>query len=182
MSPGEQVQVKLAPGLGSWVDATVISVEPGCCGKGSTYLVQVRGRDAKLPARQVRRPRGVRAPQLAPAPKVARPKRNDQRVVGRGPLRFPKFRVWVKSKLCIFCHRESDDPHHYGTKGMGQTTDDTRLTPVCRKAHDALHHRRVDELCGGAGVESWAAAEVYIYRKQMDFVTEFLRFNDGVMS
>lgn len=181
--PGQAVEVKVGGSLGRWASGTVVHVDGGCCGQRATYHVQVEGRAAEVSDRQLRRPRRVDAAISVPPPR-SKPKRNDQVVIGRGPLRFPEFRRWVKTKPCIFCSRKADDPHHYGPKGTGQTTDDTRLTPVCRQAHDALHHRRLDELCGETLVaaEHWVQMEAYIYRRQVDLLTEYLRFHDGVMS
>lgn len=182
----EKVEVRIRSGqLGSWSPAMVVSVHADGCGvrRGPHYDVEtpngyVLGEVAE---RDIRRPRRKPLPSAPPAKrkrKAAKPLASQ----GRGPLRFPKFKAWVKKEPCIFCQQAADDPHHYGPKGMGQTTDDSRIVPVCRKGHDACHARRPDELCAFAlrGV-SWLEVEAHIYRKQVDLITEYLRLNGGVL-
>lgn len=190
---GQDVEVKVGGSLGRWVPGTVVG-ESLVDDRHTEYLVLANGAETHFREREIRRPRNVQVGGRAMAAvKKAKPKRNDQASTGRGPLRFPEYRRWVKTKPCLFCFANVVDPHHYGPKGLGQTTDDTRLTPVCRQAHDALHHRRVDELCrptaylrhadasfGPPVVDmehSWAIVEAHVYRVQGDVLAEFIRIH-----
>lgn len=209
-APGDPVDVKTGGSLGRWVPGgTVVRVDPRCCGQRTEYMVQVGGRNVTVKENQVRRPREVTPArsrdygrQAAPDgakvyPPKPKTKRRDRIEIGRGPLRLPAYRAWVKTKPCCFCFTKVVDPHHFGPHGMGQQTDDTRLTPVCRQCHDALHHRRVDELrkptayyrytetSKGRAIDmehSWAIVEAHVYRVQGDVLAEFLRMHGGQMS
>jgi hypothetical protein len=183
-TPGQEVEVKLGGSLGRWLPGNVIRFDAGCCGKLGEYAVAVEGRTVTVEGNRVRRPRNRSDSGLrTKAPPKAKAERS-----ARGPLRYPKFKAWVKAKPCIFCHRKADDPHHYGRKGTGQTTDDTKIVPVCRQGHDALHHRRLDELCAPAEYlgmyddHRWARVEALIFRTQVELVTEYLRFHGGRMA
>lgn len=164
---GTEVELKVGGSLGRWVRGVVTLARQD--GKTTRYDVALDNSTAVFPAvasRDVRRPRAAPQPPPRRAPKARRPKAARPRNA-REPLRYPEYKAWVKAKPCMFCPRPADDPHHYGPKGMGQTTDDTRIVPVCRRCHDALHDRRMP----GAVVELAAR----IYRKQIDLVTEYLR-------
>ena len=182
---GDEVEVKVGGSLGRWVPGVVA----GVCGYGRAAAFTVKGfGEENFGASRLRRPRGKVVAATSSAARPRKPRaRKDVVEIGRGPLRFPEFRKWVKTRPCIFCHMKADDPHHYGPKGTGQTTDDTRLTPVCRTAHDALHAHRVDELCAPAAylrdspAHDWAIVEAHIFRAQVNLVTEFLRFHNGEM-
>ena len=181
-SPGQDVEIEIGGSLGRWVPAQVVAVERECCGK-SVYNVSTRnGRQLlALPERQLRRPRKADVGPVATAPKPKRARKHVRENNGREPLRFDDYRRWVKAQPCIFCRRKADDPHHFGPKGMGQTTDDTRLTPVCRVAHDALHHRRPDELCAPLAYlrddpeHCWAVIEAHVYEWQGTILAQYLR-------
>lgn len=188
---GQDVEVKQGGSLGRWVPAVVMRVGHSGGAQRNTYLVQVGGHSFTAGERELRRPRNVQVTGRAIVKKATR-RKPDVVATGRGPLRFPEYRRWVKTKPCLFCFANVVDPHHYGPKGLGQTTDDTRLTPVCRQAHDALHHRRADELCkpaaylrcayGEGGLEpnpewSWAIVEAHVYRVQGDVLAEFIRIH-----
>lgn len=181
---GDAVEVKAGIGLGRWVPGVV----KGCTEykKRVVYDVEVRGGRVDVPCLRVRRPRNADVPTVATRPKRTTRKRADN--TGRGPLRYPKYLAWVKTKPCIFCGLKADDPHHVGSKGLSQQTDDTKLVAVCRQAHDALHHRRPDELCEPLAYlrddpeHAWAVVEAHLGRYQAVHITEFLRFHDGVMS
>jgi hypothetical protein len=165
---GTEVEVKLGGSLGRWVPGEVVS--GAMHGRTARYVVTVNGRTSDgVSGRDVRRARAEAQPPPRAAPKARRPKaaraRNE-----REPLRFDEYRRWVKAQRCMFCALPADDPHHYGPKGMGQTTDDTRIVPVCRRCHDDLHARRLP-----VSTDSWGQLEASIYRKQVDLLTEFLR-------
>lgn len=181
---GDAVEVKVGTGLGRWVPGTVTKVTDWQ-GRATYDVRHGRGVDT-VPGRQVRSPRRVGVTASPRAPRKTRKRVVDN--TGRGPLRYPNYLKWVKTKPCIFCGRKADDPHHVGSKGLGQQTDDTKLVAVCRKAHDALHHRRPDELCEGMAYmrvdpeHAWAVVEAHLGRYQAEHITEFLRFHEGVMS
>ncbi len=183
---GQDVEAKTGGSLGRWVPGTVTRVdreESARFSGRSIYDVLTNSGQVlcDLGEREVRRPR--RKVSLAGGPSSAPPRRRPVRVVGRGPLRFPEFRKWVKGKPCLFCHRPADDPHHYGPKGTGQTTDDTRIVPVCRECHDLLHGAQVHwAKLPGVGHLSVEAIKAHIFQTQVGLITEFLRFHDGVMS
>lgn len=186
---GDAVEVKAAPGLGPWVQGEVTAVREGVGRQRNFYEVAVAPNYAisTFCETKVRRPRRAKAPTtIGTRPKRAKSKRVDN--TGRGPLRYPNYLKWVKTKPCIFCGRKADDPHHVGSKGLSQQTDDTKLVAVCRKAHDALHHRRPDELCAPLAYlreeteHAWAVVEAHLGRYQAVHITEYLRFHGGVMS
>lgn len=174
--------------LGQWVPGVVDDVQLGT-GNRFRYVVMSRGgqRLVDLLASQVRNPRRAAVDATVPTRqnRTVR-KRKETREGGRGPLRYDNFRRWVKARPCIFCECKADDPHHYGPKGTGQTTDDTRIVPVCRKAHDALHARRPQDLCAPTAYvrddehHAWAVIEAHVFRWQVNLITEYLRYN-GVM-
>jgi hypothetical protein len=171
--PGQTVELKVGGSLGSWVPATVLKLIPGCCGKRSAYEVLTdTGRFVGDVGEQLlRRPR--RGPAAAPvAVKKQASKKSSRPRTDREPLRYPAYLRWVKSLPCMFCARPADDPHHYGPKGMGQTTDDTRVVPVCRQAHDALHAGIHAAMCA-----PWPRSDLnaLIYQKQIDLVTSWLK-------
>ena len=177
---GDAVEVKVGSGLGRWVTARWISQ------LGEVVEVTIMDRVHLATPAQVRSPRRSSTPTVATRPKRTTRKRVDN--TGRGPLRYPNYRAWVKTKPCIFCGHKAQDPHHVGSKGYGQQTDDTKVVAVCRKAHDALHHRRPDELCEPMAYlredpeHAWAVVEAHLGRFQAEHITEFLRFHGGVMS
>ena len=176
---GDAVEVKVGGSLGRWVPGEILEASAR-----NGYKVTIRS--GTVWAKQVRSPRRSNVPTVATRPKRTNRQRGDN--TGRGPLRYPVYRAWVKTKPCIFCGRKADDPHHVGSKGYGQQTDDTKVVAVCRKAHDALHHHRPDELCEGLAYlredpeHAWAVVEAHLGRYQAEHITEFLRFHGGVMS
>ena len=178
---GDRVEVKMGGSLGSWVPGVVTEVCQYAPMGPVAYQVKTDG------GRSLDGVIKLRAPRAKPG-KPAAPPRDKVTVrvtSGRGPLRLPKYKAWVKLKPCIFCHRKADDPHHYGPKGMGQTTDDTRLVPVCRQAHDALHGRKATALCvptevvlhSNDTVAWWASVDALVYRRQGDFLAEYIRIH-----
>lgn len=183
---GDAVEVKTGSGLGRWVPGEVLWITAGIGRQRDRYEVSVSGVASEFSALHVRIPRRSSVPTVATRPKRTTRKRVDN--AGRGPLRYPKYRAWVKTKPCIFCGHKAQDPHHVGSKGYGQQTDDTKVVAVCRKAHDALHHHRPDELCEGLAYlrvdpeHAWAVVEAHLGRYQAEHITEFLRFHGGVMS
>lgn len=179
-APGQEVEVKVGGSLGKWVSGLIVLADVGCCGRKPSYMVSVGSRNINVTnSKELRAPRRtetIEGPrQRRRVVEVAQP-RNP-----RGPLRFPKYKAWVKSKPCIFCQGSADDPHHYGPKGMAQTADDTRVVAVCRKAHDALHARRPKELCNPwvfmmeDEKHAWAAVEAHVYKMQGDHLAEYIR-------
>ena len=181
---GDAVELKVGGSLGRWVPGAIERVTTWN-GRPTYDVSHGRGVET-VGARQVRAPRRAVSPTVATRPKRTSRKRVDN--TGRGPLRYPKYRAWVKTKPCIFCGRKAQDPHHVGSKGYGQQTDDTKIVAVCRKAHDALHHHRPDELCEPLAYlrddpeHAWAVVEAHLGRYQAEHITEFLRFHGGVMS
>ncbi len=172
---GEEVLVKVGGSLGRWVSARVVSHgEDGAC--------RVTGYSGEFPSSSIRRPRRSGSTGVATKAPSRPPRKRKETRIGYGPLRLDTYRQWVKTRPCIFCSGAADDPHHYGPKGMGQTTDDTRIVPVCRKAHDALHHRRPDELCAPTAYvrndphHAWSIIEAHIYRWQVNLLTEWVRY------
>ncbi len=186
---GDAVEVKVGGSLGRWVPGVVVEKY------GEEYLVSGCGMKLPVPESKIRSPRRSNIPTVATRPKRTKARRVDN--VGRGPLRYPNYLKWVKAKPCIFCGRKADDPHHVGSKGLSQQTDDTKVVAVCRQAHDALHHRRPFDLCEslaylryaetavGTAIDvehSWAVVEAHLGMWQAKHITEFLRFHGGVMS
>lgn len=56
------------------------------------------------------------------------------------PLRDPEYVAFVRTLPCAICGAPPpSDPSHFGTRGMSQKTDDTRLLPSCREDHDYWH-------------------------------------------
>ncbi len=183
-TPGQEVEVKVGGSLGRWVAGKVIKATTGCCGQRQCFEVLAGTQTLEVGSRELRRPRRKQVANVAAAPQRGNRK---ARAVGtgngRGPLRFPKYKSWVKTKPCIFCFEKADDPHHYGPKGTGQTTDDTRLTAVCRQCHDALHHRRPDELRNPTAYlrddpeHAWAIVEARVFSKQGEHLAEYIRIH-----
>ncbi len=58
----------------------------------------------------------------------------------RKPARAPHYLAFVRQLTCVICGaQEPNDPHHYGSRGVGQKTDDYRTVPLCRRCHDRVH-------------------------------------------
>ncbi len=127
---GDAVEVKVGGSLGRWVLGVVDDVQLGS-GNRFRYAVVSRGgqRLVDLLAAQVRAPRRTEAGSTVPM-RTKRTTRKRADNAGRGPLRYPNYLKWVKSNPCIFCGRKADDPHHVGSKGLGQQTDDTKIVAV----------------------------------------------------
>lgn len=186
--PDDRVEVKVGKGLGVWVPGHVIVVDPGCCGKGVKYDVQLDGgnRVVELPAAKVRRPReGVLDRQAAgaPRPRAKRPKSARTRT-SREPLKFPEYVAWVREQHpCMFCGKPAQAAHHHGKKGMGQKVDDLRVVPVCEQSHDAIHAHRLDRMCSpflllATGVSkdvAWSVLHGNVARRQVELISEWVR-------
>jgi hypothetical protein len=75
----------------------------------------------------------------------------------------------VRTKPCAWCHAPGpSDPHHWGSRGVGQKTDDFRTLPLCRKHHDEFHAR------GMIGENKAGTIETFL-RAQVDLLVEWLR-------
>lgn len=79
------------------------------------------------------------------------------------------------------------DPHHLDRSGgMGTRCDDTKIAPVCRKAHEAIGRGRPDEMCDRywerlSALGDTSAFSTVLWRSAVVCLTEYLRRNDGRM-
>lgn len=125
--PGEEVQCRRTHGGGglrAWRDGFFVRR------RGAFIVVKVQGGlELEFAPCDVRRPvKRVRKPVVA------------LEGVKGGPARSDAYLAYVRSKPCMFCGADApSDPHHVGSRGMGQKTDDLRCVPLCRRCHDAYH-------------------------------------------
>lgn len=94
-----------------------------------------------------------------PSPRI--PKTMPHHVRRERPDMSPSHKRDIKDLPCLVCGSVSDiDPHHLlhpehgaNSKGMGRTSADKWLLPLCRKCHDAAHAHGDDE--------AWLASKGY---------------------
>lgn len=56
------------------------------------------------------------------------------------PLRDAEYLAFVRSHVCCLCTSPEVVPHHVGTGGTGQKTDDYRCVPLCTECHTQAHN------------------------------------------
>lgn len=92
---------------------------------------------------QMERSPFARAELAAPRPSrksapIVRP--SIEAILRSPPLRDPEYVAFVRTLPCAICSAPPpSDPSHFGSRGMSQKTDDTRLLPSCREDHDYWH-------------------------------------------
>jgi hypothetical protein len=79
----------------------------------------------------------------------------EHRAPDRGPARSEKYLAFIRAMPCAGCANPGpSDPHHYGSRGVGQKASDFSVVPLCRKCHDHFHdhaelpNRNVEETRG----------------------------------
>jgi len=86
------------------------------------------------------------------------------------PARSGKYLDYVRALPCCSCGaRGPSDPHHYGPRGVGQKTDDTRTVPLCRRCHDVFHDS------GLLPALDKASTRLVLLQKQVDLLVAFIR-------
>lgn len=82
--------------------------------------------------------RSRRSPFSRPAPPIVRP--SLEAILRAPPLRDPAYLAFVRTLPCAVCGAPPpSEPSHFGSRGMSQKTDDSRVVPSCREDHDAFH-------------------------------------------
>lgn len=168
MKVGDEVTIRL---LGRTERATVLEVRD--------VDVVVRMASGKRRAVEIARVIEGRATPLLPPPPPAIERRLMTIVDFSGertpipkdpPARARNYMDWVASKPCCSCRAPApSDPHHYGSRGMGQKTDDYRVVPLCRRCHDAFHDTRK---LPGLDV---ATTKLFLLQKQVDLLVEWTK-------
>lgn len=93
----------------------------------------------------------------------------------QGPYRSDPYLDFVRAHRCVGCRRAGpNDPHHFGPRGLGQKTDDTRTVPLCRECHARFHQdRKLPAL-------DVIATRIAILACQVDLLTEYQRTRETI--
>lgn len=109
-------------------------------GKGRKGKVcELRGAE-ELPAPillvpEARAPQELRLVHCGPAPLRAVPP-------PRAPYRSRPYLDFVRARECCSCIAPGpSDPHHTGSRGVGQKADDYSCVPLCRRCHEEVTDR-----------------------------------------
>lgn len=61
-------------------------------------------------------------------------------IINAATLRDPDHLSFVREFPCAACSAPApSQAHHFGPRGMGEKTDDTRTVPLCGACHDGFH-------------------------------------------
>jgi hypothetical protein len=152
VKPGDAVDFKRRPGLGSWSKGTLVSADGRHCtvrdrsGEYEVAASRVRSGTTKV-AQKARRTlthqvatavnEAVAVPRAAPPSRsLFFPQPKAARIVSE------KYLAYVRRHPCCACGRPGpSDPHHVQLKGhgsMGSKTHDIRTVPLCREHHDEV--------------------------------------------
>jgi len=157
---GSDATIQTIDGERMVIDADLIRGRGGAAGKGKRVSVRAVPRavpevvesvvelDEDVPSRRAFRP------QPKPLP----------------PSRSRRYLDYVRGLPCCSCgHPSPSDPHHFGPRGLGQKTDDTRTVPLCRACHDTFHRG------GSLPGQDKLSTRLYILQKQVDLLVQFVR-------
>ncbi len=154
ISIGDVVKFR-AGGFGSrsrWREGTVEEIGPHSfaiapLGGGTLVTITVGGENKNGAVREIRgakelpsplalswarapsAPQELRLVHCGPAPLRAVP-------APRAPYRSGPYLAFVRARECCSCSAPGpSDPHHTGSRGVGQKADDYSCVPLCRRCH-----------------------------------------------
>ncbi len=82
--------------------------------------------------------------------------------------------AFVREWPCCSCTAPGpSDPHHFGSRGMGQKTDDFRCVPLCRRCHDIFHDTNA------LPALDKASTKLFLLQRQVDTLVAYLKHLDN---
>ena len=63
------------------------------------------------------------------------------------PASSDHYREFVRQQPCGFCQAPAPvEPHHHGSRGLGQKADDYRCAPACARCHRKAHEGKISTI------------------------------------
>lgn len=125
-------------------------------------------------------PVGAEPPPSQPQPKpkpVEQSPSNHRSFPKTVQVRSETYMAFVRRDPCCGCGAPGpSDPHHFGSRGVGQKTDDRRTVPLCRKCHDEFHaHGFLGSSSGFAsGKSGRVETERLFYKTQVNLLLRWM--------
>ncbi len=149
MKPGTKVRVKRRGSFGQSTSGVVMSHDGRRCDVqlSDGEIVTVGASQVSLPEGRTERRKVTALPVLEREPPTRSGARGASLTFPQPKhevVRDPSYLSFVAGHACCACVpgplREGlSEAHHWGPRGTGQKTDDTRTVPLCRAHHDEWH-------------------------------------------